>query len=110
MRRLVILCLTVGLAGASNFYIFYRQVGVDPNCPGLSIDAYNNAPSHRQWSMDSTGNFFEDNTNGDWLIRAVLDWVPQDTNASAVWFSRNMPKDTLPNIAFPIRAMIKNLG
>jgi hypothetical protein len=110
MRKLVILCLTVGLAGASNFYIFYRQVGVNPNCPGLSIDAYNNAPSHRQWSADSAGNFFEDNTYGDWLIRAVLDWTPQDTNASTVWFARNMPRDTQPNISFPIRAMIKNMG
>jgi len=110
MRKLVVLCLAVGLAGASNFYIFYRQVGVNPNCPGLSIDAYNNAPSHREWSVDSAGNFFEDNSYGDWLIRAVLDWTPQRINASAVWFSRNMPRDTMPNINFPIRAMIKNMG
>jgi hypothetical protein len=110
MRKLVILCLTMGLAGASNFYIFYKQVGANPNCPGLSIDAYNNASSHREWSVDSAGNFSEDNINGDWLIRAVLDWTPQDTNASTVWFTRNMPKDTLPNINFPIRAMIKNMG
>jgi len=110
MRKLVILCLTVGLAGASNFYIFYKQVGVNPNCPGLSIDAYNNAPSHRKWAVDSAGNFSEDNTYGDWLIRAVLDWTPQDTNASAVWFSRNLPRDTVANIPFAIRAMIKNMG
>jgi hypothetical protein len=110
MRKLVILCLAVGLAGASNFYIFYRQVGVNPDCPGLSIDAYNNAPSHRQWSVDSAGNFSEDNTYGDWLIRAVLDWAPQGVNASTVWFTRNMPRDTIPNINFPIRAMIKNMG
>jgi len=110
MRKLVILCLTVGLAGASNFYIFYKQVGADPNCPGLSIDAYNNAPSHRQWSVDTAGNFSEDNTKGDWLIRAVLDWTPQDTNASAVWFGASMPKDTLPNIYFPIRVVVRNMG
>jgi hypothetical protein len=60
--------------------------------------------------MDSTGNFLEDNTYGDWLIRAVLDWAPQDTNASTAWFSRNMPKDTTPNIAFPVRAMVRNMG
>ncbi|MBM3332866.1 hypothetical protein FJY68_13630, partial [candidate division WOR-3 bacterium] len=110
MRRLVTLGLAVGLAGASNFYIFYKQVGANPNCPGLSIDAYNNASAHTQWSMDSAGSSSEDNIVGDWLIRAVLDWAPQDTNASAVWFSRNMPKDTLPNINFPIRAMIRNMG
>jgi len=107
---LVILCLAVGLAVASNFYIFYKQVGVNPNCPGLSIDANNNAPSHRKWATDSAGSYSEDNTKGDWMIRAVLDWTPQDTNASAVWFATNMPKDTLPNIYFPVRAVIKNMG
>jgi len=95
---------------ASNFYIFYKQVGDNPNCPGLSIDAGNNAPSHRKWQMSSTGGFTEDNSRGDWLIRAVLDWTPQDTNAAAVWFGTNMPRDTLPNINFPIRAYIKNMG
>jgi hypothetical protein len=110
MRKLVILCLAVGLAGASNFYIFYKQVGANPNCPGLSIDAYNNAPSHREWQMDSAGDFSEDNTNGDWLIRAVLDWTPQDTNASVVWFGTNMPTDTVPNINLGIRAWVKNMG
>jgi len=95
---------------ASNFYIFYKQVGANPNCPGLGIDANNNAPSHRKWSMDAAGAFGEDNTKGDWMIRAVLDWTPQDTNASAVWFATNMPKDTLPNINLQIRSMIKNMG
>ncbi len=94
---------------ASNFYIFYVQVGDYPNCPGMSIDANNNAPSHRKWSY-SSGAFGEDNTRGDWLIRAVLDWTPQDINASTIWFATNMPKDTLPNINFQIRATIKNLG
>jgi len=110
MRKLVIVCLAVGLAGASNFYIFYKQVGVSPNCPALSMDATNNAPAHRMWAMDSTGAFTEDTTMGDWMIRAVLDWTPQDTNASMVWFVSNMPDDTVPNINFPIRAMIKNMG
>ncbi len=110
MRKLVIVCLAVGLAGASNFYIFYKQVGISPNCPALSIDATNNAPAHRMWAMDSTGTFTEDTAMGDWMIRAVLDWTPQDTNASAVWFVSNMPDDTVPNINFPIRAMIKNMG
>ena len=95
---------------ASNFYIFYKQVGANPNCPGLAIDANNNAPSHRKWSMDAAGAFGEDNTKGDWMIRAVLDWTPQDTNASAVWFATNMTADTLPNINFQIRAVIKNMG
>jgi hypothetical protein len=110
MRKLVILCLAVGLAGASNFYIFYKQVGANPNCPALSIDAYNNAPSHRKWAMDSAGSFSEDATTGDWMIRAVLDWTPQDTNASVVWFGTNMPTDTVPNINLSIRVWVKNMG
>jgi hypothetical protein len=110
MRKLVILCLAVGLAGASNFYIFYKQIGAEPNCPGLSIDAYNNAPSHRKWAMDSTGSFSEDATTGDWMIRAVLDWGPQDTNASPVWFGTNMPAETLTDINFSIRTWVKNMG
>jgi hypothetical protein len=95
---------------ASNFYIFYKQVGANPNCPGLAIDANNNAPSHRKWAMDASGNFSEDATYGDWMIRAVLDWTPQDTNASAAWFATNMPKDTLQNINFAIRGAVKNMG
>ena len=95
---------------ASNFYIFYKQVGANPNCPGLSIDASNNAPAHRKWAMDAGGGFSEDASQGDWMIRAVLDWTPQDINASAVWFATNMPKDTLPNINFQIRATIRNMG
>ena len=95
---------------ASNFYIFYKQVGAYPNCPGLSIDAANNAPQHRKWAIDASDNFTEDNTYGDWLIRPVLDWTPQDTNAAAVYFATNMVADTVPNINFPIRATIRNLG
>ena len=110
MRKLVILCLVAGLAAASNFYIFYKQVGGSPNCPALSLDATNNAPSRRKWTMDRTGAFARDTVRGDWLIRAVLDWTPQDTNASTVWFATNMPNDTVPNINFQIRAVIKNMG
>ncbi len=95
---------------ASNFYVFYSQIGVNPNCPGLAIDAANNAPSHRKWTMDAGGNFSEDNTVGDWMIRAVIDWTPQDTNASSVWFATNMPNDTTPNINFAVRAVIRNMG
>jgi hypothetical protein len=95
---------------ASNFYIFYKQVGVNPNCPGLSIDGYNNAPAHRKWAMDASGHFTEDATHGDWMIRAVLSWTPEAINASPVWFATNMPQDTLPNINFAIRAVVKNMG
>jgi hypothetical protein len=93
---------------ASNFYIFYVQVGDSANAPTFAADAGNNAPAHRKWRL--AGGFSEDRTQGDWMIRAVLDWTPQDTNASAVWFATNMTTDTLPNINFPVRAYIKNMG
>ncbi|MEO0079880.1 MAG: T9SS type A sorting domain-containing protein [candidate division WOR-3 bacterium] len=92
-----------------NFYIFYVQTDSYPICPGLSIDAYNNAPSHRMWAY-SGGAFAEDARRGEWLIRAVIDWTPQNTNAAAIYFATNMPRDTVPNINLQIRAMVKNWG
>ncbi|MEO0081000.1 MAG: T9SS type A sorting domain-containing protein [candidate division WOR-3 bacterium] len=94
----------------SNFYIFYVQVDSYPICPGLSIDAFNNAASHRKWTYSSTDGFAEDARRGEWLIRAVLDWSPQNVNATAMYFASNMPPDTVPGINFYIRTMIKNLG
>ncbi|OYD15974.1 hypothetical protein CH330_04065 [candidate division WOR-3 bacterium JGI_Cruoil_03_51_56] len=94
----------------SNYYIFYVQVDSYPMCPGKSIDAFNNAPSHRMWTYSGTDGFAEDARRGDWLIRAVVDWTPQEHNASALYFASNMPQDTVPNINFYVRAMIKNLG
>jgi hypothetical protein len=44
------------------------------------------------------------------MIRAVLDWTPQDTNASAFRFASTVVSDTLQNINFTIRASIRNLG
>lgn len=93
----------------SNYYIFYVQVDSNPVCPGFSIDAFNNAPSGTKWTY-SQGGFAEDARRGEWLIRAVVDWTPQDVNASALYFASNMPLDTTPGINFFIRAMIRNLG
>jgi hypothetical protein len=94
---------------ASNFYIFYVQAHDSAGGPSFAIDAANNAPQHRKWNLQS-GSFSEDNTPGDWLIRAVLDWTPQDTNASAFRFATTVINDTLPNINFTIRTTIKNFG
>ncbi len=94
----------------SNFYIFYVQVDSYPLCPGLSIDAYNNAASHRMWTMSSTDGFAEDSRRGEWLIRAVVDWTPQNVNGSAIYFASNMPLDTTPDVNLNLRTMIKNLG
>lgn len=91
------------------YYIFYVQVDSYPICPGLSIDAANNAPSHRMWSLVG-GSFSEDARRGEWLIRSVVEWDPPATDAVALWFATNMPVDTLPNINLTIRATIKNLG
>ena len=95
---------------ASNFYIFYVQPVDSANGLALGIDATNNAPQHRKWSVQS-GAFSEDHQEaGDWMIRAVLSWTPQDTNAEAVRFATTVIDDTLPNINFAIRATIRNLG
>jgi hypothetical protein len=94
---------------ASNFYIFYVQVGDSSFAPTLGLDAAENAPAHSQWQITS-GSFSENRKVGDWAIQAVLDWTPQDTNASATSFSSSMTTDTLPNINFPIRAYVKNMG
>jgi len=75
----------------------------------MSIDANNNAPDGRKWSY-SPGGFTEDATHGDWLIRAVVDWTPQDVNATMTHFATNLPRDTVPNINFQIKAVLKNLG
>jgi hypothetical protein len=94
---------------ASNFYLFYVQAHDSANGPSFAIDAANNAPQHRKWNLQS-GVFSEDRTPGDWLIRAVLDWTPQDVNAAAMRFATTVIDDTVPNINFTIRATIKNLG
>lgn len=91
------------------YYIFYIQVDSYPICPGLTIDAANNAPAHRMWSL-AEGGFSEDARRGDWLIRSVVEWDPPATDAAALWFATNMPFDTLPDINLTIRATIKNLG
>jgi len=94
---------------ASNFYVFYIQYADSSGHLAFGIDAAPNAPQHRKWRRYS-GAFSEDNTPGDWLIRAVLDWTPQDTNGSAFRFATTVIDDTLPDINFPIRAHVKNLG
>ncbi len=94
----------------SNYYIFYVQVDSYPMCPGMSLDAFSNAPSHRMWTYTATDGFAEDQRVGEWLIRAVLDWSPQEHNAAPLYFATNMPMDTVPDINFYVRAMIKNLG
>jgi len=94
----------------SNYYIFYVQVKDNPNCPGLTIDAADNAPSHRKWAYSPTDGFSEDTRTGDWLIRSVVDWSPQDTNAASLYFATNMPSDTLPGVNFSVRTMVGNVG
>jgi hypothetical protein len=94
---------------ASNFYIFYVQAHDSAGGPSFGIDASSNAPQHRKWNLIG-GTFSEDATQGDWMIRAVISWTPQDTNASAVRFATPVMNDTVPNINFTIRTLIKNLG
>ncbi|HTW91449.1 MAG TPA: hypothetical protein VMH22_07030 [bacterium] len=94
-----------------NFYIFYVQA-VD-SIFGLSLgeDGDEYAPGHRQWKLYN-GKLSEDHNApfSNWMIRAVLDWTPQDTNAASVRFATDMPDDTISNVNFPIRTTIRNMG
>ena len=95
---------------AENFYIFYVQAVDSANGLALGVDATNNAPQHRKWALQS-GTFSEDhNEPGDWMIRAVISWTPQNKNAEAMRFATTVIDDTVPNINFTVRATIRNLG
>ncbi|MEO0071252.1 MAG: T9SS type A sorting domain-containing protein [candidate division WOR-3 bacterium] len=94
----------------SNYYIFYVQADSYPNCPGLSIDMADNAPSGRMWRYIGGGNFAEDATPGDWLIRSVVDWTPPTVNATTIYWGLAMPRETVPDVNLPVRAVIRNLG
>ncbi|HTW90860.1 MAG TPA: T9SS type A sorting domain-containing protein [bacterium] len=95
---------------ASNFYIFYVQAVDSAGGLALGIDATNNAPQHRKWSIQS-GGFSEDHqAAGDWMIRAAISWTPQAKNAEAMRFATSVIDDTVPNINFTVRATIRNLG
>lgn len=91
-----------------DYYVFYFQVGDNPNCPGMSIDARYNAPSGTQWDCMS-GSFSEGDRPGDWLIRAVLDWTPQSNNVAAMFFG-NVPRETIPAVNLMLQATFKNFG
>lgn len=92
------------------YYIFYVQADPFPACPGFSIDAANNAPSHRKWVYSATDACSEDSRRGEWLIRSVIGWSPQSVNAAALYFGTDMPPDTAPNIDLPVSTVVKNLG
>jgi len=93
----------------SNYYLFYIQVDTYPVCPGMPLDGFNNAPSHRMWKY-SVGSFSESSDDGEWMIRSVVDWTPQEHNAAPLWFASNMPKDTVPDINLYVRALVRNHG
>jgi hypothetical protein len=93
----------------TNYYIFHYQPYDSGSSPYFSIDGGNNAPSHRMWTL-SGGGFSEYADRGDWLIRACVDWTPQENNAAPQYFSYTMPPDTLPGVLIRVYAMVKNLG
>ncbi len=90
------------------FYIFYVQADSFPLCPGFSIDRFDNAPAGVEWQLVG-GGFQEDTRAGEWLLRAVINWAPQNENLSTTIFG-NLPLDTAPRISLTIRASLKNFG
>ncbi|MDH5186146.1 MAG: T9SS type A sorting domain-containing protein [candidate division WOR-3 bacterium] len=92
-----------------SFYIFYVQVDSFPNCPGLGIDRFDNAPDHVEWQY-AGGNYSEETDRmGEWMIRAVIDWTPDNNNMGTTIFG-NMVFDTLPNINLQMRGTFRNYG
>jgi hypothetical protein len=92
-----------------DFYIFYIQPDTYPHCAGLSIDAKSNSPGNTQWDMLG-GGFAPSNRLGEWLIRAVYDWTPQTHNVGPVFYTTNLPFDTIPNVNINLAATFKNFG
>lgn len=91
-----------------DFYIFNVQAEDYPNCPGMSIDAKNNAPDNFQQDLQG-GGFVTANELGDWCIRAVVDWTPSTHNVAAMVFG-NIPRDTVPAINLNVQATFRNFG
>lgn len=55
---------------AGGFFVFYLQVGEPPECPSLGFDvARSSGASYWQYRA---GSFRPDSTNGDYMIRAVI--------------------------------------
>jgi hypothetical protein len=90
------------------FYIFYVQADTYPSCPGMAIDARNNAPDGFQWDLMG-GGYTPAAELGDWCIRAVFDWTPSTHNVAAMVFG-NLPRDTVPNINLNVQATFRNFG
>ncbi|MCS7250032.1 MAG: T9SS type A sorting domain-containing protein [candidate division WOR-3 bacterium] len=92
----------------SNFYIFYIQPDSYPLCPGLCIDGNSNAPDNVLWQF-LAGSYSVDKRRGEWMMRAVIDWTPQNNNLMTTVFGA-MPFDTIPRISFTLRATVRNIG
>lgn len=92
-----------------NFYIFYVQTDSYPMCPALGIDRFDNAADGVKWQLTSGSYSPEPDRFGEWLIRALIDWTPQNNNMATLYFG-NMPLETLPNISLQMRGTVKNFG
>ncbi|MEO0132771.1 MAG: hypothetical protein ABIK73_07580, partial [candidate division WOR-3 bacterium] len=58
-----------------SFYVAYIQVGNYPNCLGMAVDE-DQPYSYQGWTYYN-GSWEEDPlTNGDWMIRAVIEQIP----------------------------------
>jgi hypothetical protein len=98
-----------------SFYLFYIQSGDWPFCPELYHDS-GRTEEAEYWSLNA-GNYYQDTdtTNGDWMIRCMLDYNVSggaDTNARVVYVSQ--PDDELTprpaGIRFVPAARIENHG
>jgi len=91
------------------FYIFYVQADTNPACPALAIDRFDNVPDGAEWQLTSGTYSPEPGRIGEWLIRALVDYTPQNNNMGSLYFG-NMPLETLPNISMQLRGTVRNFG
>ncbi|MEO0124750.1 MAG: T9SS type A sorting domain-containing protein [candidate division WOR-3 bacterium] len=99
---------TINIPITGPFYLFYVQADSYPLCPGLGIDRYDNAPDNVEWQVVG-GDFSPDKRAGEWLLRPVIDWTPQNKNLASIIFG-NLPLDTIPRITLTLRASVRNMG
>lgn len=93
----------------ADFYVFYIQTDTYPMVPGFGIDRFDNTPTGIKWQCTGGSYAPENDRFGDWLIRPIIDWTPQNNNMGTMFFG-NMPLETLPNINLQMRATVKNFG
>jgi hypothetical protein len=93
-----------------DFYVFYIQTSDYPHCPGLAIDEISDAPLGTQWALYSGYFFSDDPRPGDWMIRAVVEWVPLYLDVGVISILNPSGEYLEPGSTVPIEFVVFNFG